>query len=64
MGTIDESSKWNSPILLVPKMDESVCIYLKFDVYPIPCLDDLLDQLGVAHFYSFMDFSKGYWQNL
>lgn len=71
MGAIDESySNRNSPILLVPNPDESVCFwvdfhkvntFLKFLAYPIPCVE-LLDQLGVPHFYSIMDFTKGYWQ--
>lgn len=72
MGAIDESySNWNSPILLVPKPDESVCFcmdfcqvntFLKFDADPIPCVDELLDQFAVTGFYPIMDFTKSYWQ--
>lgn len=31
----------------------------KFDAYPIPCIDKLLDRLGVAPFYSTPDLTKG-----
>lgn len=75
MGAINESySNCTSPILLVPKPDESVCVcmdfhnvntFLKCDAYPNPCLDELLHQLGVAGlFCPFMNFTEGYWQTL
>ncbi len=34
----------------------------KFDAYPMPRVDELLDRLGAAHFYSTLDLTKGYWQ--
>ncbi len=34
----------------------------KFDAYPMPRVDELLDRLGVARFYSTLDLTKGYWQ--
>ncbi len=34
----------------------------KFDAYPMPRVDELLDRLGTARFYSTLDLTKGYWQ--
>ncbi|XP_048039104.1 uncharacterized protein LOC125263947 [Megalobrama amblycephala] len=72
MGVIEESSSnWASPIVLVPKTDGSVrfCVdyrkvntVSKFDAYPMPRVDELLDRLGTARFYSTLDLTKGYWQ--
>ncbi len=72
MGVIEEShSDWASPIVLVPKTDGSVrfCVdyrkvnaVLKFDTYPMPRVDELLDRLGTARIYSTLDLTKGYWQ--
>ncbi len=72
LGVIEEShSDWASPIVLVPKTDGSVrfCVdyrkvnaVSKFDAYPMPRVDELLDRLGAARFYLTLDLTKGYWQ--
>ena len=34
----------------------------KFDAYPIPRIEELLDRIGDAHFITILDLAKGYWQ--
>lgn len=72
LGVIVPShSDWRSPIVLVPKPDGSIhfcvdfwevnCI-AKFDAYPMPRTDVLLDRLGSAKILSALDLTKRYWQ--
>ncbi|GFV13512.1 hypothetical protein TNCV_2288551 [Trichonephila clavipes] len=64
-------SPWSSPIVLVRKKDGSwrFCVdyrklnsVTKKDVYPLPRIDDTLDCLKSAMFFSSMDLRFGYWQ--
>ena len=34
----------------------------KKDVYPLPRIDDILDTLGQAHYFTTLDLASGYWQ--
>ena len=32
------------------------------DTFPLPCIDDLLDQLGKSTYFSTLDLATRYWQ--
>ena len=64
-------SPWASPIVLVPKKDGSLRFCVDFrklnsitkkDVYQLPRVEDILDTLGEAKYFSSLDLASGYWQ--
>ena len=71
VGIIQKShSPWGSPVILVKKKNgkHRFCVdYRKLnevtrkDTFPLPQIDDLLDQLGQARYSSTLDLAAGYW---
>ena len=68
---VPSHSSWASPCLLVAKPDQTfrpctdfrkVNAITKPDSYPLPRMEDCVDQVGSARFVSKFDRLKGYWQ--
>ena len=66
---IPSNSPWASPILIVKKKDGSNCVVIDYcklnlitkkDSYPLPQIDNTLDRLGHAKYFSAMDLISGY----
>ena len=64
-------SPWSSPIVLVRKKDGSVRFCVDYRAlnnctkkcsYPLPRIDDSLDQLSGCGYFSSLDLKSGYWQ--
>ena len=72
LGAIQPSSSpLASPVVLVEKKDGSVrfCVdyrkvnqVAKFDAYPMPRVEDVLEEVGPAKYMSTLDLARGYWQ--
>lgn len=72
MDVIEPSkSPWSSPVLLVPKGDNTYrfCVdyrglnkVTKKDAYPLPYVSAILDRLRGARYLSSMDIKSAYWQ--
>ncbi|KAJ8023192.1 hypothetical protein HOLleu_38300 [Holothuria leucospilota] len=65
------TSAWASPIVSVPKQDGTIRIctdyrrlnqVTKFDAYPMPRIDDIIDDVSGAPYISTLDLTKGYYQ--
>ena len=68
---VPSTSSWSSPCLLVSKPDSTfrpctdfrkISAVTKPDSFPLPRMDDCVDQVGSAKYVSKFDLLKGYWQ--
>jgi hypothetical protein len=64
-------NEFGSPILFVRKADGSLRLCIDYrglnevtrkDAYPLPRVDDTLDELKDANFYTHLDLASGFWQ--
>ena len=72
MGVLTPSkSEWASPVLVVPKPDGSWRFSVDYrslnqmtvkDSYPLPRMDEGLDSLGDAAYFTTLNANCGYWQ--
>ena len=65
------TSPWASPTVLVEKRtgDMLCCVdywklnqVSKFNAYPMPRVEKILNNVGTAKYISSLDLAKGYWQ--
>jgi len=73
---VPSKSPWNSPLLVVPKKEglngekrwrvvvdfRKLNNLTKGDAFPLPRIDDILDQLGHSRYFSTLDLASGYHQ--
>jgi hypothetical protein len=72
----ESNSLYNSPLWVVPKKQDAsgktkwrivvdfrkLNQYTNQDAYPLPCIDEILEQLGSAQYFSSLDLSSGFHQ--
>ncbi|KAG1937121.1 hypothetical protein F2P79_018352 [Pimephales promelas] len=65
------NSSWAAPIVMVRKKDQTLRLCVDYrplnkrtikDAYPLPRIQDTLDTLSTARYFSTLDLTSGYWQ--
>ena len=65
------SSDWASPIVIIKKKDDIIHLCVEYrrlnavthmDAYPMPRMEEIVDQEGQAKYITTLDLAKGYWQ--
>lgn len=65
------NSGWAAPIVMVGKKDQTLRLCVDYrplndrtikDAYPLPRIQDTLDTLSTAKYFSTLDLTSGYWQ--
>ena len=65
------NSSWAAPIVMVRKKDQTARLCVDYrplnertikDAYPLPRIQDTLDTLSTARYFSTLDLTSGYWQ--
>ena len=71
LGVLEHSqSPWGFPAILLPKKDGGIRVCIDFrdlnaitktDAYPLPRIDEMLDRLHGAQYFSKLDCKSAYW---
>jgi len=68
---VESDSSWASPVVLIRKPNGKwrFCVDFRLlnaqtskDAFPLPIIDDLLDAMNGAKYYSSLDLQAGFWQ--
>lgn len=68
---IEEPTDWCSPVLVVPKKNNSIRVCIDFtqlnkavkrEYHPLPTTEETISELGKAKYFSKLDANSGYWQ--
>ena len=63
------NNEWASPMVIIKKKNDTIRLYVDYrklnamtqvDAYPMPRIDDILDQVGQARYITTLDLAKGY----